>query len=282
MDPIPPSAGAALGLLFLISSVLFRGSQGRGASAAALASLSAIAAVALAGLLSGVRVAIPPVAFRDWALLALCASAPLAWIASRGRRGAWVAWGFLSALLVGLFLYPTETLHDRYWGGRVAEHVGGLSLAGVLAVLVRWGQACRSRAPEGMLAFALAALAAAPTLGLTGTGVSAALAGSLAGAAGLFGLALSAVPAWRSSLGSVGIAAGTTQSIALIGSLATGALYAETPLWSAAVLALAPAVTLLPGAGLRGVILRLTLVAGCCAAPAVAAYMNQPAANPYG
>lgn len=282
MDPIPPSAGAVLGFVLLVGGALCRGSCGRAASAAALASASAVAAVALATWLSGVRPSFPPVVFRDWAALALLSSVPLAWIASRGRRSAWGAIALLAALLVALFAIPTETLHDRYWGGRVAEHVAGMSLVGLIAVLVRWGQSARGRVPEGMLAFALTALAAAPTLGLTGTGVSAALAGALAGAAGLFGLATLAIAPLRSSLGAVGVAAGTTQLVAIMGALATGALYAETPLWSAALLVLAPAVTLLPGAGLRGAVVRLALVVGCCAVPAVAAYIDQPAPNPYG
>ena len=242
MDPIPPSAGAALGFVLLVAGALCRGSSGRAASAAALASASAVAAVALATWLSGIRPSFPPAAFRDWAALALWSSVPLAWIASRGRRSAWGAIALLAALLVALFAIPTEPLYERYWGGRVAEHVAGMSLVGLIALLVRWGQSARGRVPEGMLAFALTALAAASTLGLTGTGVSAALAGALA----------------------------------------TGALYAETPLWSAALLVLAPAVTLLPGAGLRGAAIRLALVVGCCAVPAVAAYTDQPAPNPYG
>ncbi len=282
MDPIPPSAGAALGFVLLVGSALCRASSGRSASAAALASASAVAAVLLATWLSGIRPSFPPVAFRDWAALALLSSVPLAWIASRGRWQACGAIAVLAALLAALFAIPTETLHERYWDGRVAEHVGGMSLVGLVAVLVRWGQSARGRVPEGMLAFALAALAAAPTLGLTGTGVSAALAGALAGAAGTFGLATVAIAPLRSSLGPVGVAAGTTQIVALMGALATGALYAETPLWSAAVLVLAPAATLLPGAGLRGAVIRLALVVGCCAVPAVAASIDQPAPNPYG
>lgn len=282
MDPIPPSAGAALGFVLLVASALCRGSSGRAASAAVLASASALAAVALATWLSGIRPSFPPVAFRDWVSLALWISVPIAWIASRGHWPAGGAIALLAALLAALFAIPTETLHERYWGGRVAEHVGGMSLVGVVAVLVRWGHSARGRVPEGMLAFALAALAAAPTLGLTGTGVSAAVAGALAGAAGIFGLATVAIAPLRSSLGPVGVAAGTTQIVALMGALATGALYAETPLWSAALLVLAPAVTLLPGAGVRGAVIRLALVVCCCAVPAVAAYVDQPAPNPYG
>lgn len=282
MDPIPPSAGSALGLLLLLVATLVRGDTGLSGLGAGLAAASALGALVTTSLLSGLEINLEPRAFRDWALLAVLVCVPLGSIASRGRGAAAVVAVTIGALLVGLFLHPTESLHERYWGGRVALHVGGLSAVALACVLTRWGQARASRIPEGMMAFALAGVAAAPTLGFTGTGVSAAIAGGVAGSAGLFGVAAALVPRLRNDLGAIGMAAGTTQAMVLVGALATGALYAETPLWSAALLALAPLWTLLPGTGVRGGVIRLALVLATVAVPAVMAYLNQPEPNPYG
>lgn len=282
MDPIPPIAGAALGLAFLVLGALLNLKGGRGQIGAVLGAASAAIAVLVAGALSGVQVTARPTAFRDWTHLALLASVPLAWLASHGAGRALAARVMICAILMGLFVYPTAPLHDRYWDGRVALHVAGLTLISWLAVEVRWLHVSHDRASEGMLAFALAAVGAAPTLGFTGTGISAVLAGALAGAAGLFGLAVLVSPALRSAVDAMGVPAGTTQAVALIGVLTTGALYAETPAWSAATLALAPSLALLPGAGLRGCIIRLTLVAAAAATPAVAAYFASSAPTPYG
>ena len=282
MDPIPPSAGTILGFALLVAGARLRAGGGHRRLGILLGAASAPAAVILAAALSGVHVTSRPVAFRDWTLLVLICSAPLAWLAAHGRRRATVAMAVLVALLVGLFLYPTAPLHERYWDGRVALHVSGLSLMSWLAIQVRVWHAARARVPEGMIAFALAAVAAAPTLGFTGTGISAALAGALGGAAGLSGLTLLLRPGLGRAAGSLLVSAGITQAVGLIGALATGALYAETPLWSAGTLALAPALTLLPGVGRRGRIARLALVGAVAATPAVAAYLSQPAPNPYG
>lgn len=282
MDLIPPSAGASLGLVLLLAGALLCGSGGHRRLGILMGAASAAAAVILAAGLSGVHVTSRPAAFRDWTLLALICSVPLAWLAAHGGRRATVAMGILVALLVGLFLYPTAPLHERYWEGRVALHVAGLSLMSWLAIQVRRWQAARARVAEGMIAFALVAVAAAPTLGFTGTGISAALAGALGGATGLFGLTLLLRPGLGRAAGSLCVSAGITQAVGLIGALATGALYAETPLWSAGALALAPALTLLPGAGRRGLIIRLASVGSAAAAPAVAAYLASPGPNPYG
>ena len=164
MDPIPPIAGTILGFVLLVSGALLCAGGGHRRLGILMGAASAAAAVILAAALSGVHVTSRPAAFRDWTLFALICSVPLAWLAGPGGRRATVAMGGLVALLVGLFLYPTAPLHDRYWEGRVALHVAGLSLTSWLAIQVRVWQAARARVPEGMIAFALAAVAAAVAL----------------------------------------------------------------------------------------------------------------------
>lgn len=281
-DPFPPLAGTAAGTLVVLMGLKFRGEDGRGLAGAFLAALAGLCALVVALYASDLAVGLPPKVFRDWTVVA-AAVGVLAGTLMGGKPASRVAGLLIGAgALVYLFAVPTESLHERYWDGQVALYVGALAGAGILALLVRLGQTAQGRSAEGMLAFAISASMAAPVVGLTGTGVSAGLAGALAGAAGVFGLLLAAQPALRERTDGVGRAAAMVQVIALAGVLGTGVLYAETPKWSGAVLLLAPTLTLLPGKSVPASLVRLALVAGACLVPVIAALLDQEPANPYG
>lgn len=283
MDPIPPTLGTAAGFVVLLLAHLLRGQDGRRHVALLLAAAAAPVALFTANGLAGGEFSLPPTDFRGWTLALALGSLLLGWVAAQGRAAAALAAGASLAALAYLFLVPTESLHERYWDGQVALYAGSLAGVSAATLLLRYEQVRRERVGEGLLAFAIAGVAAAPTLGFTGTGVGAALAGAVAGGAGLLGLLTTFLgDRWRLNLGPLGMALGTSQALVMAGVLATGVLYAETPKESGLALALAPLLTLLPGRGLKGTLLRLTLVAAVAAAPAIHAYLNQPPPNPYG
>ncbi len=281
-DPVPPLVGTAVGTVLLVLALCFRGESGRGPLGLGLAALAGLAALVAALYASDLSVAVPPKVFRDWTVV-VTALGVLVGVLMGARPALRVAGLLLgAAALVYLFSVPTKSLHGRYWDGQVTLYVACLAGAGVLAMLVRMGQGAQGRTAEGMLAFAISASMAAPAVGLTGTGVSAGLAGALAGGAGLFGLLLMARPGLRERSDGIGRAAGTVQVIALVGVLATGVLYAETPKWSGALILLAPCLTLLPGKSTPAALVRLGLVAAVCVAPVIAALLGQEPPSPYG
>lgn len=281
-DPLPPLAGTAVGTLLLLMGMKFRGGDGRGLGGSFLAALAGLGTLVSALHASDLSVGMPPNVFRDWTVVATAVGV-LAGTLMGGSLALQAAGMLVGAgALIYLFAVPTESLHVRYWDGQVALYVAALAGAGILALLVRVGQTAQGRTAEGMVAFAISASMAAPAVGLTGTGVSAGLAGALAGGAGLFGLLLAAQPGLRERSDGVGRAAATVQVIALVGVLGTAVLYAETPKWSGAVLLLAPCLTLLPGKTAPAALVRLGLVAAVCIAPVIVALLAQEPPNPYG
>lgn len=282
MQELPAIGGTAASLILLLGAYALRGRAGRSAAGILLAVLAAPAALLTAHVLNGNSVDVPPKVFMDWAVYATGAAMVTGWLVAGGavRSGAGVLLGVAVSAVV--FTAGTESLHERYWDGEVLLHVGSLAGLALLAVTCRVVQGATDRTAEGMLAFGMSALAAAPALGFTGSGQSAYAAAGLAGGAGLFGLFLVARRG-GSDVGSIGRAAGAVQAMALLMVIANGVLYGSTPKWMGAVLLLGPLLTLLPGRGLKAAIARLCLVAVVVgSAPGAIAYekANEPEPDP--
>lgn len=285
MDPVPSLVATAVGLALLLAG-WFTG-RGDGPArfvGAALAALAAPVAFFTARTLLGDSTEVPPLVFRDWGLLTAAASVVLGALAAGGRALAGLAWVLAAAGLAYAFHAGTGTLHERYWGGEVLRWVGGLTAVGAVAVGTRLAQASasRPRAIEGMLALGLAGVAAAPTIGNSGSGLSAFIAGGIAGGAGLFGLVLAARRDQGEPTLAICRAAGLTQTVALGMVVANGVLFASVVPWHGAVLMLAPTLTLLPfGRGFWPSMIRLALVAGAVSVPPILVELAKEA-NPYG
>ena len=279
IDPVPVLCGAALVLVLLGVAVLRRGEEGRAPVALVAMAAAPLGAAVVTLVVFGRPLAFPPTDFLDGVLAVGVAALPVAVLAGRGGVGGWLGAAGAVGLAVWLFLTRTESLHERYWDGRVLEHVGALvGLTGV-ALLGRWSAIAVGRTTEASLGFALAAVLAAPALGWSGTLVSALLAAAVSSSSGLPGLLLVARPALREGLGPLTRAAAVPQVLLLSGVLANGALYAETPRWAAATFLVAPLLSLLPGRGAMPATLRLVAITAACAA---AAWFSQGEPDPYG
>jgi hypothetical protein len=178
-----------------------------------------------------------------------------------------------------LFAVPTESLHERYWDGRVVLYVSVLTIAVAGNFSARVAAAALGRSTEMLLASAIAMLAAAPALGLSGTGTSALLVAAVSSSAGLFGLYLVARRDARESSGALDRASAAPQAILFGGLLANGVLYAETPKVAGAMLIAAPLVALVPGKGLPAAVVRLVIVVGIAA---TATWLSKGEPDPYG
>lgn len=284
MDPLPAIVASLIGLAVLLAAFWQRGGDGRAIVGVLLAVVSAPLALVAGHLLNGSSIDVPPKVFMDWALYASAASMVVGLLVAGGPvlRVAGMLLG--GVLAVYVFTVGTESLHERYWDDRVMLHAGTLASITVVALAVRVvqgvGESARERTAEGMLAFALAALAAAPTLGYTGSGHSALLAAGLAGGAGLFGLFL-ASRREADGVRTIGRAAGAVQVVALAVVIANGVLYGSTPRWMGAVLMLGPILTLLPGRALKASVARLVLVGlAVGSAPGVIGYEAMNKAEP--
>ncbi|WP_145198437.1 hypothetical protein [Planctomycetes bacterium Poly30] len=286
---MPPVAGAGVSLVLWFVVLALRGERGRRGVAVVLAALVPAAAVATTHHLQGQSFVFPPREFMDAVLLAGAGAVLLGVLAGLGR-GAWPLAAVLLLFGLGgaaLFYLPTEPLHERYWDGKVLLYVGCLSVIAVVGFGGRLVAEAQRRTAESALAVALASVAAAPALGLSGTALSAMNAAALSSSAGLFGLMVVALLHFRAeevSFRPVGRAAATTQSALFAGFVANGVLYAETPRTAGILLLAAPLLVLLPGRSLAGrpwlaSVVRLTLVAGVVA---YAAYLSKGEPDPYG
>lgn len=279
IDPTPVLVASGLILALLAAALLARGGGRRATLALGLAALAPIAACLTTLVVFGRSLAFPPKVFLDSVLVVGAAAVPLGVLVGLGGSRALLGALGAGGLGLWLFLGRTESLHERYWDGAVAEHVGVLLGATALAALIRWTGTARGRTTESSLGFALAAVLAAPALGWSGTLVSALLAATISASSGLPGLLLLARPGLRDDYAPLYRAAALSQVLLLAGVLANGALYAETPPWAALTLLLAPIVCLFPGAGLRPAVVRLLVVTAACGA---AAWFSRGEPNPYG
>ncbi|MGD2019338.1 MAG: hypothetical protein PVJ89_14545 [Planctomycetota bacterium] len=279
IDPVPVLAGAALVVALLGVAVLRRGEGGLGPLALAAMAAAPLGAVLVTLAVFGRAVSFPPTDFLDGVVAAGVAAVPLGVLVGLGggRAAAGVA-GALG-LAVWLFLTRTESLHERYWDGAVAQHVSVLVALAAAALGARWLATSRGRTTEASLGFALAAVLAAPALGFSGTLVSALLAAAVSSSSGLPGLLLAGRPELRDDFGPLTRAAAVPQVLLLAGVLANGALYAETPPWAASTFLLAPLLCLLPGRGVGLASLRLVAVTVACG---VAAWLSRGEPDPYG
>jgi len=238
-----------------------------------LASALAAPVAALATLYGNAgRLTFPPRQYLDWVLLAGFAAVPL--IALRGGRRA-LSLGLFAAGAAALAYFPTASLRARYWGDD--RWLWMAALVGVFTALYWVAQRTfASRGPDAPAAFGLVALAAAPTLGFSGTGLAALLVASVGGTA----LLVAALSLWRRDLRpSEGLAG--PLAVLLAGLVTSGVLFAETPRTCGLVLLAAPLAMLVPASGARA---RLARMAAVLAAAGWAAYTvhSQAAANPYG
>ncbi|GEM_PF-2477910 len=279
IDPTPVLVASGLLLALLAAALGLRGDGRREWPPLSLAALAPIAACLTTLLVFGRSLAFPPKVFLDCVLVVGAAAVPLGVLFGLGGIRALLGALGAGGLGLWLFLSRTESLHERYWGGAVTEHVAVLLGATMLALAVRWAGTARSRVTESSLGFALAAVLAAPALGWSGTLVSALLAATISASSGLPGLVLLLRPGLRDGYAPLYRAAALPQVLLLAGVLANGALYAETPPWAALTLLLAPLVCLLPGAGVWLAVLRLLLVTVACGA---AAWFSRGEPNPYG
>jgi len=272
VSPLPVvQGGIAAALLLLLGWQPWRRGADRpiGPLASALAAPAAVLTTLYA---NASRLGLPPRKYLDWVLLAGLASVLL--VALRGRRRG-LAFALFAAGAAVLAYVPTGSLHARYWGSMLWYWVAGLTAAFALLHFVA-ERALAARRADGAAALAIAALGAAPALGLSGTGAGALLVASLGGSAVL----VSALALVRRDLApGSGFAAPFAALFA--GLVASGVLYAETPRWSGLALLAAPALVLLPGAGARMRLARLALIAAVVAA---AAWLSRGGSvpNPYG
>ncbi|MEM9382423.1 MAG: hypothetical protein AAGB93_20895 [Planctomycetota bacterium] len=278
MDPTPALIGSAVALVLILAGAALRGPGGRGIPGAVVLGLAPVAAVLATLYASGEVVGFPPARFRDWALLVGVVAWPLGALSSRGGWSSVVALAGVLGIAIYLYAVPTESLHDRDWSGNVTTWVAVLSAATMVAYGVRIAAAGTGRSMDANLATGIVALAAAPALGWTGTGVTAFLVAAVSASAGLFGLYQFARRSTRSEFAPLDLAAAAPQVVLLSGMLAIGVLYSETPRLAAGMLFGAPLAVLLPGKGLKGTIVRLVIVAAISGA---AVWMCRPEPNPY-
>ena len=290
MEITPVLVAAGVSLILWLAALTLRGAEGRSWVSVLLAATIPVAAVVTAHRLQGLSFGYPPKEFMEAALLAGCASVGLGVLT--GRAKGW-ATSVVALVLFGigaatLFYYPTQPLHERYWGGEVLIYVACLTGIALVVFEGRLAAEARGRTAESALAVALATVAAAPALGLSGTTVTALDAAALSSSAGLFGLMLVGLLHFRSDdmrpVEPLGRAAAPVQSALFAGFVANGVLYAETPRVAGILLLAAPLLVLLPGRSIAGrpwlaSVLRLTLVAGVAA---FAAYLSKGEPNPYG
>jgi hypothetical protein len=279
IDPKPVLIASALIIALLVAALATRGSHGRGALALSFAALAPVAAALTTLAVFGRAICFPPKDFLDGVVLVGVAGVPLGVLIGLGGARAMLGVVGAGGLSVWLFLGRTSSLHERYWDGAVTQHVAVLIGATALALAVRWAAPLRARTTECGLGFALAAVLAAPALGWSGTLVSALLAATVSASSGLPGLLLLLRPGLEAGYAPLHRSAALPQVLLFAGVLANGALYAETPAWSALTLLLAPAVCLLPGPGLGFAALRLMVVTGACG---TAAWLSRGEPNPYG
>ena len=278
MDPVPVLVGAAVALALIVLGVRLRGEGGRASAGAGVIALAPVIAVFTTLFVAGQSIDVPPHQFLDWVLLAGVVAVPVGLLASRGGVASIGATALVALIAVVLFTVPTESLHERYWDGRVALYVSVLTIAVVGSFGARVAAAALGRSTEMLLASAIAMLAAAPALGLSGTGTSALLVAAVSSSAGLFGLYLVARKDVRECGAPLDRASAAPQSILFGGLLANGVLYAETPRGAGALLIAAPLVALVPGKGLPASIVRLVIVVAICA---TAAWLSKGEPDPY-
>ncbi|MEZ6017371.1 MAG: hypothetical protein R3F49_19820 [Planctomycetota bacterium] len=270
MSPLPVVIGCAVAaaLLLLGWQPWRRGAErpvGPLASALAAPVAALVTLYANAG-----RVALPPRVYLDWVFV--LGALAVALVALRDQKPR-AALGLFGAGAAFLAVYPTQSLHERYWGDQRVLWMLGLTAALVAAFLIARA-ALRARRADGAAALSIAALASAPALGLSGTGSGALLVASVGGAAALvagLGYLRRDLAPWS------GFAA--TFAALHAGIVASGVLYAETPRWSGLALVLAPALVLIPGSSKR---LRLARLALVVVAVGIAAWQAKGAPNPYG
>ncbi len=279
IDPTPVLVASALIIALLAAALAVRGESGRGVPALALAALAPLAAALTTLAVFGRAVSVPPKDFLDGVVLVGAAAVPLGVLIGLGGVRCILGLAGGGGPSVWLFLSRTSSLHERYWDGAVTQPVAVLVGATAFALAARWAAPARGRTTECSLGFALAAVLAAPALGWSGTLVSALLAATVSASSGLPGLLLLLRPGLDAGYAPLHRSAALPQVLLLAGVLANGALYAETPAWSALTLLLAPALCLLPGSGLRFAALRLIVVTGACAG---AAWLSRGEPNPYG
>lgn len=279
IDPTPVLVASGLILALLAAALGLRGDGRRASVSLSLAALAPMAACLTTLVVFGRGLSFLPKDFLDSVLVVGAAAVPLGVLVGLGGFRALLGVLGAGGLEVWLYLGRTASLHERYWGGAVTEHVAVLLGATMLAVAVRWAGTARSRVTESSLGFALAAVLAAPALGWSGTLVSALLAATISASSGLPGLLLLLRPGLREGYAPLYRAAALPQVLLLAGFLANGALYAETPPWAALTLLLAPIICLLPGSSLRSAVLRLLVVTLACSA---AAWWSRGEPNPYG
>lgn len=286
MDPIPAIVATGVSLALLLVAWLLGGRPGAGMASgvraeggAALAAASGPAALWAAFLVFGKSYAFPPETFQDWLVCGATAAAVCGLIASGGGGRAWLGLGLVGGGAAYLFHAGTASLHAYDWSGKVPLWVGGLAGATLITAAARVienrGGEHQRRTVEGFLALAIAALAGSLATGFSGNGSGALAAGGLSGGAGLFGLLLALAGPLRGKgqpVGAhIGRAAGVSQAVCLVLLMAWGVLYASTPLWYGAVVALAPLLVLAPGGSSpKASAIRLLLVAAVSSAAPIA------------
>lgn len=278
MDPVPVLVGAAVALALIVLGVRLRGEGGRAFAGAGVIALAPVIAVFTTLFVAGQSIDVPPHQFLDWVLLAGVVAVPIGLLAARGGVASLAAVGLVAVLAAVLFAVPTESLHERYWDGDVVLYVSILMAAVVGSFGARIAGAALGRSTEMLLASAIAMLAAAPALGLSGTGTSALLVAAVSSSAGLFGLYLVARKDVRETASPLDRTMAAPQAILFGGLLANGVLYAETPKAAGAMLIAAPLVALVPGKGLPASIVRLVIVVGITAS---AAWLSKGEPDPY-
>lgn len=252
MSPIPVVYGGAVAaVLLLLGWQPWRRASER--PIGPLTSALAAPAAALTALYANASsVKWPPREYLDWVFLA--SALAVGFVAFRGRRA--VAAGGLFVLGAAVLAYfPTRSLHVRYWGDDRLLWLGALVGAFTASYWIAGSALHRRAKGDGAAALAIAALGAAPALGLSGTG-GAALVAAAVGAAALLVAALG----WLRQDLRLGEGLAPPFAALHCGLLASGVLYAETPRWSALALVLAPALVLLPGTRPRARLARLALV----------------------
>lgn len=283
MDPIPAIVATGVSLALLLAAWLVSGRRAAGARVevgAALAAAAGPGALWAAFLVFGKSYAFPPETFQDWLAFGAIGAALCGLVAAGGGARAWLGLGLVGGGAAYLFHAGTASLHDYDWEGEVSLWVAGLAgvtlVTAAARVLENRGGEHQRRTVEGFLALAIAALAGSLATGFSGNGSGALAAGGLSGGAGLFGLLLALAGPLRGKEGQpvgahVGRAAGLSQAVCLVLLMAWGVLYASTPLWRGAVVALAPIIVLAPGGtSLKASAVRLFLVAAVSSAAPIA------------
>lgn len=279
MDPQPVIIGAIVGCALVALAVVLRGDRGRSTVAAVLAALAPVAAVLSTLYAGGQTLDVPPEQFLDWVLLAGVAAFPIGIIASKGGTSSITAVVAFAVIAGLLYTLPTESLHDRFWAGKVLLWAGALSILATACFVGRMAAEATGRGAEIALTTGMATLAASFAIGWSGSGTTALLVASMGSTAGLFGLMLAGMASLRPDAPPIGRALAAPQQILFAGLLANGVLYASTPRHVGAMLLVAPMVSIVPGKGSKAVVARLIVVALVVAA---AAWMCKTEPNPYG